>query len=118
MQSDVTYLGKIIRVDSNTVEVEISNDIPSSSPIINGKVYKLGQIGTFVKVVAGNITTFGLVDSVSNTPSQENEPLLYNNVGSRYLTVSLIGEKIGNCRFEKGIGLYPTINDGQVLFVV
>lgn len=111
MQSDVTYLGKIIRVDSNTVEVEISNDIPSSSPIINGKVYKLGQIGTFVKVVAGNITTFGLVDSVSNTPSQENEPLLYNNVGSRYLTVSLIGEKIGNCRFEKGIGLYPTIND-------
>lgn len=61
MQSDVTYLGRIIKVDSSSVEVEISEDIPSSSPIINGKVYKLGQIGTFVKVVAGNILTFGLV---------------------------------------------------------
>ena len=66
MQSDVTYLGRIIKVDSSSVEVEISEDIPSSSPIINGKVYKLGQIGTFVKVVAGNILTFGLVESVSN----------------------------------------------------
>ena len=38
MQSDVTYLGRIIKVDSSSVEVEISEDIPSSSPIINGKV--------------------------------------------------------------------------------
>ena len=64
MQSDVTYLGRIIKVDSSSVEVEISEDIPSSSPIINGKVYKLGQIGTFVKVVAGNILTFGLVEVI------------------------------------------------------
>ncbi len=111
MQSDVTYLGKIIRVDSNTVEVEISNEIPSASPIINGKVYKLGQIGTFVKIVAGNIVTFGLVDSVSNTPSNTTETEYAFDTGSRFLTVSLVGEKIGNRRFEKGIGLYPTIND-------
>lgn len=110
MQSDVTYLGKVIRVDSNAVEVEITNEIPSASPIINGKIYKLGQIGTFVKIIAGNITTFGLVDSVSNTPSIADSSLIYNT-GSRFLTVSLVGEKIGNRAFEKGIGLYPTIND-------
>lgn len=110
MQSDATYLGKVIRVDSNTIEVEICSDILSASPIINGKVYKLGQIGTFVKIVAGNIVTFGLVDAVSNSPI--NEVNLDNyNPGSRFLTVSLVGEKIGNLRFEKGIGLYPTIND-------
>ena len=56
MQNDITYLGKVIRVDSDTVEVEISADISSASPIINGKVYKLGQIGTFVKIIAGNIS--------------------------------------------------------------
>lgn len=110
MQSDVTYLGKVIRVDSNVVEVEISNGIPSASPIINGKIYKLGQIGTFVKIIAGNIITFGLVDSVSNTPSIADSNLIYNT-GSRFLSVSLVGEKIGNRTFEKGIGLYPTIND-------
>ena len=110
MQSDVTYLGRIIKVDSSSVEVEISEDIPSSSPIINGKVYKLGQIGTFVKVVAGNILTFGLVESVSNTPSNINSDTVVNK-GSRYLSVQVIGEKVGNKKFEKGIGLYPTIND-------
>lgn len=110
MQSDVTYLGRIIKVDSSSVEVEISEDIPSSSPIIHGKVYKLGQIGTFVKVVAGNILTFGLVESVSNTPSNINSDTVVNK-GSRYLSVQLIGEKVGNKKFEKGIGLYPTIND-------
>lgn len=111
MQSDVTYLGKVIRVDSDSIEVEISNEIPSSSPIINGRVYKLGQIGTFVKIVAGNIVTFGLVDAVSNTPSNARETLLGCDSGNRYLSVSLVGEKIGNRKFEKGIGLYPTIND-------
>ena len=50
MKNDITYLGKIINVNSNTVEVEISKDIPSTAPIINGRVYKLGQIGTFVKI--------------------------------------------------------------------
>ena len=111
MQNDITYLGKVIRVNSDTVEVEISADISSASPIINGKVYKLGQIGTFVKIIAGNISSFGLVESVSNTPTNNNDLTIVSNVGSRYLLVHLIGEKVGNQKFEKGIGLYPTIND-------
>ena len=111
MVNDVTYLGKIIRVDSNAVEVEISDKISSASVVINGKVYKIGQIGTYVKILAGNITTFGLVDSVSNTPSNAVDSSLLYNLGSRFLTVTLVGEKIGNRKFEKGIGLYPTIND-------
>ncbi len=111
MQSDITYLGNIIRVDSNTVEVEISDDIPSSSPVIGGKVYKIGQIGTFVKIPVGNIVSYGIVESVSNMPSKETDIDIQNNCGSRFLTINLIGEKIGDKRFEKGIGLYPTIND-------
>ena len=111
MQNDVTYLGKVIKVDSSTVEVEVSGEIPSSSLIINGKVYKLGQIGTFVKIMAGNISTYGLVESVSNVASNVDDDMLLKNGNSRFLTVHLIGEKVGNRRFEKGIGLYPTIND-------
>lgn len=111
MRSDITYLGSIIRVDSNTVEVEISSDIPSSSPIINGKVYKLGQIGSFVRISAGNVNTYGLVEAVSNTPSNVKDAPELVKVGSRFLTVSLVGEKVGGQPFEKGIGLYPTIND-------
>lgn len=110
MENDITYVGKVIRVDSNSVEVEIDEYIPSGSPIISGKVYKIGQIGTFIKIVSGSITTYGLVESVSNTSSKTD---LNTSItcGSRYLTVNLVGEKIGSHPFEKGVGLYPTVND-------
>jgi DNA helicase HerA-like ATPase len=111
MTTDITYLGKIIRVDSGTVEVEVSNDIPSAAPIINGRLYKIGQIGTFVKMPIGNITIYGIVSSVSNTPSKIDETLIKYNYGSRFLSVQLVGEKVGDDDFEKGIGTYPTIND-------
>lgn len=111
MNNEITYLGTIIRVDSSTVEVEISDQIPSSAPIINGRVYKIGQIGTFVKMPIGNITIYGIVSSVSNTPSKIDDNSIKQIIGSRFLTVQLIGEKIGDGEFEKGIGTYPTIND-------
>lgn len=112
MINDITYLGKIIKVDSETVEVEVSDNIPSAAPIINGRLYKIGQIGTFVKMPIGNITIYGIVSSVSNTPNKIDETVAVRyNFGSRFLTVQLIGEKIGDEEFEKGIGTYPTIND-------
>ncbi|PKP29954.1 MAG: DUF853 domain-containing protein [Bacteroidetes bacterium HGW-Bacteroidetes-17] len=111
MKTEITYLGHIIRVDSGTIEVEVSNDIPSAAPIINGRLYKIGQIGTFIKIPIGNITIYGIVSSVSNTPSKSDEISLKYTFGSRFLTVQLVGEKIGEDDFEKGIGTYPTIND-------
>ena len=111
MKTEITYLGNIIRVDSGTIEVEVSNEIPSAAPIINGRLYKIGQIGTFVKIPIGNITIYGIVSSVSNTPSKSDETLLKYSFGSRFLTVQLVGEKVGEDDFEKGIGTYPTIND-------
>ena len=111
MKTEITYLGHIIRVDSSTIEVEVSNDIPSAAPIINGRLYKIGQIGTFIKIPIGNITIYGIVSSVSNTPSKSDENNLNYSFGSRFLTVQLVGEKIGEDDFEKGIGTYPTIND-------
>lgn len=117
MDSDITYLGKIIQVDSSTVEVEVSDDIPSAAPIINGRLYKIGQIGTFVKMPTGNITTYGIVSSVSNTPGKPEDKSPRQIFGSRFLSVQLVGEKIGDGDFEKGIGTYPTINDEVHLVV-
>jgi len=111
MNTDITYLGRVINVNSGSVEVEISKEIPSAAPIINGRLYKIGQIGTFVKFPVGNLTLFGLVSSVSNTPASIDNIEYEPNYGSRFLQVQLIGEKLGNDPFEKGIGTFPTIND-------
>ncbi len=112
MNSDITYLGKVIRVDSNTVEVEVTDAIPSAAPIINGRLYKIGQIGTFVKICVGNINIYGTVSAVNNAPAniRNADNPVYDH-GSRFLTVQLVGEKIGDDDFQKGVGTYPTIND-------
>lgn len=117
MENDITYLGKVIRVDSGNVEVEISDKIPSAAPIINGRLYKIGQIGTFIKILIGNISIYGIVASVSNSPSNGDMNLTRERFGSRFLSIQLVGEKIGDEEFEKGIGTYPTINDEVHLVV-
>src|SRR5690242_14101770 len=109
MTTEVSFLGKVIRVDSGSVEVEVSDKIPSAAPIINGRLYKIGQIGTFVKIPIGNFTIYGIVASVSNTPSKVEDIHAQYAFGSRFLTIQLVGEKIGDDDFEKGIGSYPTI---------
>jgi DNA helicase HerA-like ATPase len=117
MTRELTYLGNVIRVDSGFVEVEVTDEVPSAAPIINGRLYKIGQIGTFVKLPIGNVTLFGIVASVSNAPSTVKDELKRFDFGSRYLTVQLVGEQIGDGLFEKGIGTYPTINDEVHLVV-
>jgi hypothetical protein len=111
MINEITYLGKVINVNSSSVEVEISRDIPSATPIINGRLYKLGQIGTFIKIPVGGLTLFGIVSSVSNTPSLVEVNKYEPDYGSRFLQVQLVGEQLGGDTFRKGVGTYPTIND-------
>jgi hypothetical protein len=111
MISEITYLGKIIRVDSSIVEVEVADTIPSAAPIIHGRLYKIGQIGTFVKIPVGNISIYGIVSAVSNMPSIIKDENRAYDTGSKYLSVQLVGEKIGDEEFQKGVGTYPTIND-------
>lgn len=111
MKSEATFLGQVINVNSSSVEIKISDEIPSAAPIIDGKLYRIGQIGTFVKFPIGSLSLYGVVSSVSNTPSKETKDSNTPNYGSRFLTVQLIGEKQGDDDFQKGVGFYPTIND-------
>jgi len=111
MKDSITFLGMVINVNSSSIEVEISREIPTAAPIIDGRIYKIGQIGTFVKFPIGSLTLFGIVSSVSNTPSSLELDSYEPNFGSRFLQVNLIGEKVGNQDFQKGVGTFPTIND-------
>jgi DNA helicase HerA-like ATPase len=85
--------------------------IPSTAPIINGRLYKIGQIGTFVKIPVSNISIYGIVSAVNNTPSTIKDNNYAYDLGSRFLSVQLVGEKVGDDDFQKGVGTYPTIND-------
>jgi hypothetical protein len=107
MSNNITFLGKVTNVNTTNIEVEISNEIPSASPIIKGVQYRIGQIGTLVRIPIGNTNLYGIVDSVNISGKNLNDNL---NV-SRRINVNLIGEKVGRNAFKQGVGFFPTIND-------
>lgn len=110
--NEITYLGKVVNVDAMVVDVEISEDIPSAAPVIDGKQYRIGQIGTLVRIPFGNINLYGVVTSVSIMDLSDNDLENINDIKlSRRLKVNLIGEKIGKRKFQTGIGIFPTISD-------
>lgn len=112
MNKKITYLGKIVNVNSGKVDVTISRDVPSSTPIIDGVQYKIGQIGTLVKIPLGNSILYGVVDSVSITGTNIDDDTVIDEENiTRIIKVSLIGEKVGKGKFQKGVGTFPTIND-------
>lgn len=113
MRSEITFIGSIVRVVGSKVFVELNEDLPSSTPIIKGKIYKVGQVGSFVRVPLGTINVFAIVTMVGANPYkdivEENEiPFPY---GNRWLEIQLIGETIGTNEFQRGISTYPTIED-------
>jgi hypothetical protein len=113
MRSEITFIGSIVRVVGSKVFVELNEDLPSSTPIIKGKIYKVGQVGSFVRIPLGTINVFAIVTMVGANPYkdivEENEiPFPY---GNRWLEIQLIGETIGTNEFQRGISTYPTIED-------
>jgi hypothetical protein len=111
MKNETTYLGSIVRVVGSKLFVELSEDLPSSTPIINGRLYKVGQIGSFIKVPLGNLHIFGIVTMVGANPvSQSNDDFEFP-YGKRWLEIQLIGESIGQQEFQRGVSIYPTIDD-------
>ena len=64
MKGDATYLGVIRRVIGAKIFIEICPDIPSANPIIHGRAYRLGQIGSFVRIPLGFLNLYGVVSMV------------------------------------------------------
>lgn len=112
MRTDVSFLGLVQRVIGAKVFVEISQDIPSASPIINGRLYRLGQVGSFVRIPLGFINLYGIVAMVGASPAvdqMDTEKALL--VGQRWLEIQLLGESQGKEGFKRGVSLFPTLDD-------
>jgi len=112
MKNDVTFLGHVRRVVGSKVFVEISVEIPSASPIINGRLYRLGQIGSFVRIPLGFLNLYGVVSMVGAAEGAQSDgsdglPA----AGQRWLEIQLLGESYGKDGFQRGISIFPTLDD-------
>ena len=105
-----THLGTIQDVQGETVNVELDKDTISGLAFIDGRGYRIGQVGSFIRIPIGYIDLFGIVTQVGAgaVPDAiaQSEPY-----GHRWLRVQLIGEGQRNGQFRRGISQYPTIND-------
>lgn len=113
MNKDATFLGTVRKVAGAKVFVEISTDIPSSNPIIDGRVHRLGQIGSFIRIPVGYLNLYGIVSMVGASEGKEIEDDEYipSDSGQRWLEIQLVGEAYGNEAFQRGVSLFPTLDD-------
>jgi uncharacterized protein len=110
MASKSTYLGTIQDVSGTSINVALDNTAPSGLTYVDGEGYRIGQIGSFVKIPIGYIDLFGIVTQVGASAVPDNQ-VFAQPYGYRWIKVQLIGEGQRNGSFQRGISQYPTISD-------
>ncbi len=110
---EATYLGTVRKVTGAKVFVEISGDIPSANPILNGRVHRLGQIGSFVRIPVGYLSLYGIVAMVGVSEEKLNDEDEFTTLdfGHRWIEVQLVGEAYASEPFQRGVSIFPTLED-------
>jgi len=112
-----TFIGKVRSVTGSTISIELDENICSTLPVIDGILYRIGQLGSFIKIPVGYVDLYGVVTQAGSNAIPDklinNEDIKY---GSRWITATLIGERTGK-DFERGILQFP-IADDEVHLVV
>lgn len=105
-----TVIGTVQDVSGTTVSVTLGTNQSSGLTFVKGQGYRIGQIGSFVKIPVGYTELFGIVSQVgaSAVPASRAED---GADSQRWMTVQLIGEGHKSEAFQRGISQYPTIDD-------
>ncbi len=111
---DPTYLGEIASVSGAAITVRLARSVASGLSIIRGRTYKIGQVGSFVRVPQGYQDLFGIVSQVGASAAPEQVEMTVDS--GRWMKVEMVGETIGGA-FERGVSQYPNIGDSVHLAV-
>ena len=103
-------IGQVIEVNSERIIIEVSKDISNYNIIHNGNLYRIGQVGSFIKIINGLSCLYGVVESFST--------FLYSGeivVDKKIINVSLLGYRAVTGEFESGAKITPSIDDAAYL---
>lgn len=107
--TDPTYLGLVSAVSGATLTVKLAESLSSGFAVIRGHTYRVGQVGSFVRIPQGYQDLFGIVSEVGATAAPEASGASDVDLG-RWMKVQLAGETVGG-QFERGLSQHPNIND-------
>lgn len=110
MATDPTFLGTVQDVSGVTIKVCLHADTLAGVIFVDGQAYRIGQVGSFVRIPMGYVDLFGIVSQVgaSAVPVTLVEQ---NPHGSRWMAVELVGEGRRGGLFQRGVSQHPTIGD-------
>lgn len=114
-KNKITEIGEIDSISGNSISVKLFDNIKSNMPIIDGVVYRVGQIGSFVRIPLGYANLCGIVTQIGSAaiPESLREAVAkdYNILkNTRWINIVLAGEQVGK-KFERGVTQYPTTGD-------
>lgn len=107
LRRDPTFTGTISAVSGSSVSVNLASSVASGMSIIDGRLYRVGQVGSFVRIPQGYQNLYGVVAEIGASAAVDNSE---NEDTGRWMRVQLIGEVLGKS-FERGISQYPNIGD-------
>lgn len=115
MMNIQTEVGEIISVNGNSITVQLSDSVKSNMPVLDGIVYRIGQIGSFLKIPLGYANLYGIVTQIGAAAIPEKIKELveqdYSKLENKqFLNMALIGEQLGR-KFERGVSQSPTTGD-------
>jgi DNA helicase HerA-like ATPase len=114
MNSLPTLLGVVTGVSSSSVSVDLEISVESGIVVLEGRNYRIGQVGSFVKIPLGYNHLYGVISESNETSTVDMDAGLSKD--RKWIKVELVGESLGDS-FDRGISEYPSIGD-QVHFVV
>ena len=109
LSRDPTFIGTVASVSGSAISVHLAQSVSSGLSIIEGRAYKIGQVGSFVRVPQGYQDLFGIVSEVGARAAPEITEQMDTDTG-RWMNIQLVGESIGGT-FERGISQYPSVGD-------
>lgn len=114
MVNDPTYLGTVQDVSGVTIRVFLHSNTLSGVSFVDGQAYRIGQVGSFVRIPMGYIDLFGIVSQIGASAVPESM-VEENPYGNRWMAIELVGEGSKRGLFSRGVSQYPTIGDSVFL---
>src|ERR1017187_9164320 len=107
---DPTLIGTVQDVAGTSVSVSLVSETATGLSFFKGESYRIGQVGSFVRIPLGYTSLFGIVSQVGAgaAPKTEGDTHPW---GNQWLKVQLVGERGREGKFERGVSQHPTIND-------
>lgn len=91
------HIGRVNSMTSSAFVVALDDDLITMERIVNGTLYRIGQIGSFIVMPVGEVEVVGIINRVYNV-SELNKEMQAQVIGS-----------VANGQFQKGVATFPTL---------